>query len=127
VNLVKVKIIDLVGKNVKGIIANVVHQGGKFHYDYQDVPLMAPLERVRRTTNKARAKGDWVHWHWQEPLPEQSEARKRAKFGSSCKFSGLQLGEFHPPEDTFLLIDQTAADRLKIPYESQTPTGTAST
>ena len=37
----KAFLIDLVGKDVSGISANIKRQGGKYHYDYQDKPMIS--------------------------------------------------------------------------------------
>ena len=69
-------------KNLKGKKINIVRQGGKYHYDYQDIPKIRTFIRaaIKRTKNNIL----WVYWYWK---PE-SEFNKY-----DCGYSGVALTE----------------------------------
>lgn len=77
----KTFLIDLVKKDVSGIVANVTGQGwSKFRYDYQDIPKIRTLKRVYiKKENGVR----WIMWEW-ERAPDVS--------GYECQYSGIGEG-----------------------------------
>lgn len=97
----KVKLMDLIGKNVKGIKANVIRQGGKYHYDYQDMPMIRSLVNI--ITKKIQGE-IWLYWYW---IPEQT-----ADGRIDCGYSGIADSENHPIEQCYISIEGTIKSPL---------------
>lgn len=91
----KVKLINLIGQDVEGITANVMRQGGKYHYDYQDEPLIRKMKRVyfRKEDGKK-----WLYWTW-EPA--------RHKDGYyDCGYSGIMDCKEHRADEAYIYIER---------------------
>lgn len=84
--MLKVKLIDLVGKPVFGIKANVVRQGGKFHYDYQDKEMIRELISVEIKKKEGKK---WIYWHWKTEPCEIS-------YFKDCGYSAIADSEDFP-------------------------------
>ena len=89
-NILKIKLIDLVGKNVKGRMANIVRQGGKYHYSNQDIPKYRILQRVYQKTIKGVS---WLYWEW---IPQADGLQY------DCGYSGVTNSEVY--KDSYLKI-----------------------
>lgn len=77
----KIALEDLAGQNVEGVLANVTRQGGKFKYNYQDVPCMRVLKSVKIRIEKGVR---WVYWYW---TPQADNGK------NDCGYSGVSLYE----------------------------------
>ncbi len=93
----KVNLIDLVGKDVKGIKADVRRQGGKYHYDYQDIPMIRTLEKVVIKKEKGE---DWIYWYW---IPEM-DTTPGLQVGIDCGYSGIADSDLHRLKEAFISI-----------------------
>lgn len=71
---------DLIGKRI-----NVQRQGGKYHYDYQDKPMMRVFLGARQYQDKNA--GTWIEWRY---VPEWED---RGHYGSGydCGYSGVGI------------------------------------
>lgn len=71
---------DLIGKKI-----NVRRQGGKFHYEYQDRPMM----RIFRGAKITKERGDtFCTWYW---TPEFDDSIPNVTHGIDCGYSGIAL------------------------------------
>ena len=99
--MVETRLIDLVNKEVAGKKDNIRFRGGKYHYDYQDIPKIRTLEKVYIRFEKVNGvKQEWLCWTWKpEAKPMEHD----------CGFSGIMISangkqsEIHPREQ--LVID----------------------
>ena len=89
----KALLIDLVKKNVSGISANVKRQGGKYHYDYQDEPMIRTLKRVYTKIEKGIK---WLIWEWE---PKHDQLREY-----DCGYSGIADCENHQINEAYIFI-----------------------
>ena len=93
----KVKLIDLVGKDIAGTIANVTRQGGSYHYDYQDGDMVRVLKKVYFKTERGVK---WLYWTW-EARPEEN-----FKHGyRDCGYSGVADSELHRLNEAYIYIE----------------------
>jgi len=90
----KTYLIDLVKKDVSGIFANVTRQGGKYHYDYQDEPMIRALKRVYIKIEKSVK---WLMWEWE---PEHDRLLVH-----DCGYSGIADCENHRINEAYIFID----------------------
>lgn len=72
---------ELIGQKI-----NVTRLGGKYHYDYQDVPMMRVFTGAEIYTNKNRegGKDSWLRWNW---IPEYDEETGK----EDCGYSGIRM------------------------------------
>lgn len=77
----KIKLVDLIGKNVDGKRANIVSQGGKYHYDFQDIPKYRILKKVYKKIEKGV---EWVYWEW---------VAQQGNLDFDCGYSGHTISE----------------------------------
>lgn len=84
----KVRLIDLVNTDVKGLVANIIRQGGKFHYDYQDNVMLRELESVRIKKEKHTGH-TFLYWSW---TPEIDIHRR-----FDCGYSGISMNSNNTP------------------------------
>jgi len=99
--MIKVKLIDLVGKDVNGIKANVRRQGGKYHYDYQDVSMIRKLSKVYIKKEKGC---DWLYWEWYSQ--NGSDVCPLSNYPvNDCGYSGIGDSDLHPIKEAYILID----------------------
>ncbi len=77
----KIKLTDLPKrKDLIGKMINIVRQGGKYHYDYQNVPKKRKfLEAIIKIENGVK----WIYWYWK---PEADNSRDY-----DCGFSGVTI------------------------------------
>ena len=67
-------------KKYIGKLINIVKQGGKYHYDYQDIPKMRILTDVqKKTENKVK----WIVWRWEQDYTNYD-----------CGYSGIAEGKY---------------------------------
>lgn len=90
----KVKLINLVNKDVAGIEANVVCQGGKYHFNYQDTPKIRTLEKVYFKEEKGVK---WIYWTWKKEAHHQG--------GPDCGYSGIADSELHRLNEAYIYCD----------------------
>jgi len=84
----KILIKDLPKKNLRGKKINIVRQGGRYHYDYQDKPKIRTfLKAVYKTKNDIK----WVYWYW---IPERNGIEY------DCGYSGIAL----PAKGSYICI-----------------------
>ena len=77
---------ELIGKRI-----NVTSQGGKYHYDYQDIPNLKVFQGAKiKKENGIK----WIYWYW---TPESNGAEY------DCGYSGLAIVELH--ENSYLEIN----------------------
>ena len=80
---------DLIGKRF-----NMTRQGGKYHYDYQNVPKMRIFLGAKRYTEKGIK---WVQWNWQVEATHNTD--NYYSNACDCGYSGI--GIEGPGEDLF--------------------------
>lgn len=69
---------DLIGKRV-----NVRRQGGLYHYDYQDKPMMRIFLGAKKYKETHKGKSsNWVQWEW-KPEPKG--------LAYDCGYSGVGI------------------------------------
>lgn len=71
---------DLIGQRV-----NVRRQGGKYHYEYQSVPMMRIFLGARTYTEKGIK---WVEWSWK---PEETNEDDHF-YNRDCGYSAIGMG-----------------------------------
>jgi len=86
---------DLIGKKI-----NIIRQGGKYHYDYQDIPMIREFRGAKFKTEKGVKS---IEWYW-KPEPITGERLKRwMGIGQDCGWSGIEIDtEYH--KDSYLLV-----------------------
>ena len=94
----KVKLIDLVGQDVAGTVANVTRQGGKYRYEIQDKDMIRELKKVYFKIEKGVK---WLYWTW-KPKPEEN-----FKLGyRDCGYSGIADSEYHRLNEAYIYIEK---------------------
>lgn len=78
-----VKIIDLVGRDIKGKLADIrTRVNGEIMYGWEDKPIIVEMEKVCFEFRKIRKTDEkpsrWLYWYWK---------------GYSCGFSGTARSE----------------------------------
>ena len=91
--MTNIKLIDLVNRDVKGMKADIIRQGGKYHYDYQDIPKIRTLESVKVKTIKGET---WIYWYW---TPEHENGIY------DCGYSGVADSELHRINDVYIRVE----------------------
>ncbi len=65
---------ELIGKTI-----NVTRQGGKYHYEYQDIPMIRIFKGAKiKIENGIK----WIYWYWE---PENNPNKY------DCGYSGVTL------------------------------------
>ena len=80
---------ELIGKTI-----NVVSQGGKYHYDYQDRKIMRQITNITthyEIDKKTGEKIKWITWYW-IPQHMTEEETKGIYSNQDCGFAGIGLG-----------------------------------
>jgi hypothetical protein len=90
-----VKLIDLVGKDVSGVRADVNCQDGATSA-CQDTPMYRVLERVWIEQRKGKT---WLRWSW---IPEVDVCTGK----KDCGFSGVTDHKSHLMQDAYIFIDE---------------------
>ena len=85
---------DLIKKDVEGVTANVTRQGGLYHYDYQDEPMIRKLKKVYTKKEKGVL---WLYWTW-EPAPHRNGY-------PDCGYSGIADSERHRINEAYIFIE----------------------
>jgi len=91
----KVLLKDLVKKDVKGLLANVILQGTKFQYEYQK---KAKIRQLKRVYYKIENDMKWIYWEW-IPKPTTSMDTQ------DCGFSGIAISENHSIDEIYIYIE----------------------
>jgi hypothetical protein len=94
---------DLIGKRI-----NITRQGGKYHYDYQDVKHIRTFRGAEFKTikdGKTQKPVIWVYWYWdsQGDMEIAENMKDVLPYGiKDCGYSGVTLSENY--KDSYLLI-----------------------
>lgn len=73
---------ELIGEKI-----NVIRQGGLYHYNYQDTPMMRTLTdvHIRKNTHKGKQE-TWLEWRWTPDIdPETGKC--------DCGYSGMRIND----------------------------------
>ena len=91
----KVKLKDMIDKDVDGLLANVVSQGSFYKYEYQEKPKIRRLKKVEIVKDRGQK---MLHWSWY-PEPGKSERNY------DCGYSGFDVtAEFWPFEKMYIYV-----------------------
>jgi len=81
---------EIIGKRI-----NIVRQGGKYHYDYQDRKVFRVITDIKthfEKDNKTKENIKWVTWFW-KTQPITAEENLNGLYGSiDHGFAGMGLG-----------------------------------
>jgi len=102
----KVNLMELIGKDVKGIKANVRRQGGLYHYDYQDIPMIRTLSKVylKYVKDDKGIVSTWLFWEW-EPKSDTTVCPGSNYPVNDCGYSGIGNCELHPINEAFIFVE----------------------